>query len=145
MRKFTVINTYIFSKHLQRAVNMIHYLISAYLQVKISWCYDKSHQLWTFKNTTISFNDKEQLDYFYILIQYMSLCKSYPHIMIQPLTVTDDMLKSMLKLFKRHRLPTVIWRNQRFIQIGYFLVSFTPIRIALVLLSCYLFIISICQ
>ena len=41
----------------------------------------------------------------------MTVCQTYPPILIQPLTVSDEVMKSMSKLFKRNRIPAIIWKS----------------------------------
>ena len=44
--------------------------------------------------------------------KFMTVCQTYPPILIQPLTVSDDVMKSMGKLFKRNRIPAIVWQTK---------------------------------
>ena len=41
----------------------------------------------------------------------MTVCQTYPPILIEPLTVSDEVMKSMSKLFKRNRIPAIVWKS----------------------------------
>ena len=43
--------------------------------------------------------------------KFMTVCQTYPPILIQPLTVSDEVMKSLAKLFKRNRIPAIVWQS----------------------------------
>ena len=43
----------------------------------------------------------------------MLACKTYPAISVQPVVITDDVLRSVIKCFKKQRFPTIVWKHPR--------------------------------
>ena len=42
----------------------------------------------------------------------MIVAKTYPAISIQPVVISDDVLRSVLKCFRKSRFPTIVWKHQ---------------------------------
>ena len=44
--------------------------------------------------------------------KFMTVCQTYPPILIAPLTMSDESMKSLSKLFKRDRIPAIVWKSK---------------------------------